>query len=72
LAELGRKRNLDKVFFTQDKRSAAIYARKAVKRFGGQPVVLQIEPVGSVVVLQTAPGTTVFMADSAEVLQSDN
>ena len=72
LAELGRKRNLDKVFFTRDRRSASIYARKAVKRFGGQPVVLQIEPIGSIVVLQEAPGTTVFMADGAEVLQSVN
>lgn len=70
LAELGRKRNLDKVFFTRDKRSANIYARKAVKRFGGKPVVLQIVPKGCIVVLQAAPGTTVFMADSAEVLQA--
>lgn len=72
LAELGRKRNLDKVFFTRDRRSANIYARKAVKRFGGKPVVLRIEPLGGSVVLQTTPGTTVFMADGAEVLQTFN
>lgn len=70
LAELGRKRNLDKVFFTRDQRSASIYAHKAVKRFGGKPVVLVINPVGCIVVIQEAPGTTVLMADGAEVLQT--
>lgn len=65
LSEAGRLRNLDKVFFTSDEGSARIYADKAVKRFGGKPVVLKVRPKGSMLVLQAAKGTTVFMADSA-------
>lgn len=68
LSEVGRKKNLDKVFFTRDKGSAEIYAKKAVKQFGGEPVIYIIEPVGNITVLQDTPGTTVFMADSANVV----
>jgi hypothetical protein len=67
LSEAGRLRNLDKVFFTADEGSARIYAAKAVKRFGGKPVVLKVRPKGSMVVLQASKGTTVFMADSATI-----
>lgn len=69
LAELGRKKNLDKVFFTLDFNSAGIYADKAVKRFGGKPIVLRVLPNGKIVVVQARKGTTVYMADSAKVLQ---
>ena len=69
LAEVGRKINLDKVFFTRDQRSAGIYARKAVKRFGGKPIVLEVEPTGDIVEIQNTPGTTVYMSDCAKVLQ---
>lgn len=68
LTELGRLRNLDKVFFTCDIHSAEIYAKKAVKRYGGQPVVLIVQPLDPEVVLQEAAGTTVYMANSATVL----
>lgn len=68
LSEAGRRRNLDKVFVTKDIGSAEIYARKAVKRFGGKPVILTVDPEGDIVTLQSAPGTTVFMACGALVL----
>lgn len=68
LSEFGRKRNLDKVFFTLDVGSAKIYARKAAKRFGGKPLILKVNPIGEVTVLQATPGTTVLMADKAEVI----
>ena len=68
LAELGRKRNLDKVFFTRDAKSAEIYAKKAVKRFGGKPVVLLVAPTGAIDIVQDTPGTTVLMADGGVVM----
>lgn len=68
LSESRRKKNLDKVFFTMDPRSALIYARKAVKRFGGAPVIYDVYPEGEVTELQGKPGTTVYMADGARVI----
>ena len=71
LAEMGRKKNLDKVFFTKDQRSAEIYAHKAVKQFGGDPIVYKVKPVGEVGALNVAPGTSVYMADAAEVVSAE-
>ena len=68
LSELGRKKNLDKVFMTKDEKSAEIYAKKAIKQFGGKPIVYLVEPVGELSILQSSPGTTVYMADSANVI----
>lgn len=69
LSEYNRKKNLDKVFFTKDKNSALIYARKAVKQFGGNPVVYTIYPIGNITPIQTAQGTSVYMSDEAIVIQ---
>ena len=68
LSEVGRKKNLNKVFMTRDQKSAEIYAKKAVKQFGGEAVVYRVAPVGELTVLQDTPGTTVYMADGAKVL----
>lgn len=68
LAEVGRKKNLNKVFFTKDRKSAEIYAKKAVRQFGGEPVIFMVRPIGHVDVVQATPGTTVFMADSASIV----
>ncbi len=35
ISEKGRKKNLDKVFFTADYKSAVIYAKRAVRSLGG-------------------------------------
>lgn len=67
LSEVGRNKNLDKVFFTKDKKSALIYAAKAVKQFGGEPVLFRVYPVGDIEVLNSNAGTTVFMAPWAYV-----
>lgn len=42
LSEDGRKKNLDKVFFTTDLKYAKIYAGRSVHRFGGNPIILRV------------------------------
>lgn len=69
VSEKGRKKNLDMVFFTKDPRSALIYAGRAVQSLGGEPFVYLVEPQGSVEALNTNPGTTVFYAPYAKVVQ---
>lgn len=71
LIELGRKKNLDKVFFTKDIGSARIYARKAVKLHGGEVVIYRVYPVGDITTLNDSEGTTVFAADWAYVEKSE-
>lgn len=41
-----RKKYLDKVFFTDSYSSAYIFAKKACKKYGGNPVVYQVKPIG--------------------------
>lgn len=74
LSELGRKKNLDRVFFTADLGSARIYAGKAVRRWGGEAVIYRVYPVGPVETIQPRGGTTVYAAPWAliEPLKSDN
>lgn len=74
LSELGRKKNLDRVFFTADLGSARIYAGKAVRRWGGEAVIYQVYPVGPVEEIQSRAGTTVYAAPWAliEPLKTTN
>jgi hypothetical protein len=67
ISEKGRKKNLNKVFFTKDLGSAKIYAGRAIHQFGGEPVVFAIEPEGEVEQINATPGTTVFMSPSAKI-----
>lgn len=67
LEEVGRKKALDRVFFTADRRSADIYAGRAVARFGGQPVVYRVIPAGAVECHNGTPGTSVLSAPGAFV-----
>lgn len=60
LQEQGRKKNLDKVFFTKSPESAKIYAGRAVKRFGGKPIVIRAIPMGDIETLNDDEGTEVF------------
>jgi len=48
IQEVGRKKNLDKVFFTADLGLAQIYAGRAKNRFGGDPIVYRIIPMGEI------------------------
>lgn len=48
LREDWRKKYVDKVFFTTSLMSAQMYAKKAALKYGGNPVVYQVKPVGDV------------------------
>ena len=69
ISEKGRKKNLDKVFFTQDMGSAKIYAGRAKNSLGGKAIVYIIDPYGDIEELNGNKGTTVFMASKAKVLK---
>ena len=65
ISERGRKKNLDKVFFTKDFKLAAIYAGRAARSIGGNPVVYRVVQPVNIQVFSTSPGVTIFMADWA-------
>ena len=46
LREDWRKKNLDKVYFTSSQLSAYMYAKKACKKYGGNPIVYIVKPIG--------------------------
>lgn len=46
LRESFRHKNLDVVFLTVSKASAEYYAKKAVKQYGGNPVIYNATPEG--------------------------
>ncbi len=46
LREDWRKKNLDKVYFTISQLSAEMYAKKACKKYGGNPVIYIVKPMG--------------------------
>ncbi len=65
LQEIGRKKNLSKVFFTTDAGSARTYAGRACAIFGGKPVVYRVIPMGPVECLNDTPGSTVYLGEWA-------
>ena len=69
ISEKGRKKNLDRVFFTQDLGSAKIYAGRAKNSLGGEAQVYIIDPYGDIIDIVTTRGTTVFSAPKARVLK---
>lgn len=68
ISEQGRKKNLEKVFFTKTEKSAQIYAGRARNVYGGEKRVLAVVPIGSVEVLNDRKGTEVLMSDAALVV----
>ena len=46
LREEWRKKLADKVFFTSSLMSARMYAKKACAKYGGEPIVYGVLPVG--------------------------
>ena len=68
ISEKGRKKNLNKVFFTKEPKSAEIYAKRAASSYGGSPRVLKVIPMGEVTTVNENQGTTVFHAPQAVVL----
>lgn len=67
IQEVGRKKNLNKVFFTTSYKSAMIYAKRAANQYGGIPRVLTVEPSGEIVCLNSTPGTEVYYSDYCRV-----
>ncbi len=48
IQEKGRKKNLDKVFFTMDKGTANIYAGRSYNQNGGQKKIFRVIPMGDI------------------------
>lgn len=61
ISEQGRKKNLDKVFFTKDKGLAQIYAGRAKNVFGGEPVVYRVIPMDKIETIDDRKGASVYM-----------
>jgi len=69
LQEVGRKLRMELVFFTLDRESARIYAGRARRIFGGEPVVFEVDPHGEIEEINLQPGTTVLASPAAEILR---
>lgn len=65
ISEKGRKKNLDKVFFTKNEKLAKIYAGRAKNSIGGEKFIYTVKPIGDISVLSSRDGATVYMSDKA-------
>ena len=62
LSEVGRTKNLDRIFFTKDIGLAKIYAGRTSKLIGGDPVVYRVVSPVDVVCMNNDPGASVYHA----------
>ncbi len=62
LSEQGRKKNLDRVFFTADKGLAEIYAGRAARSVGGEPVLYRVVAPVDTVCMRDDKGASVYHA----------
>ena len=69
ISEKGRNKNLDRVFFTADMGLARIYAGRAARSIGGEPVLFRVVCPVDVVEMNTTPGASVYHAAWAFVEQ---
>lgn len=60
LSEKGRNKNLDRVFFTEDIGLAKIYAGRAAKSLGGEPILYRVVSPIDPVCMNSTPGATVY------------
>ena len=67
ISEKGRKKNLDRVFFTADIGLAKIYAGRAARSIGGEPVLYRVVSPVDVVCMNDAAGASVYHAKWAFV-----
>jgi hypothetical protein len=67
LSEQGRKKNLDRVFFTADKGLAKVYAGRAARSVGGEPVLYRVVAPVDTVCLRDDAGASVYHASWAFV-----
>ena len=67
LRDSGRQHMIDKVFFTDRIDVARRYAFKAVERFGGNPVVYRVQPIGDVWNVRDVE----FVSDKAIIIEPE-
>lgn len=65
ISEKGRNKNLNRIFFTKDIGLAKIYAGRASKSIGGDPVLYRVVAPVDVVCMNDANGASVFHAEWA-------
>ena len=64
LREDWRKKNLDKVYFTNSLLSAEQFAYKASQKYGGNSIVYKIKPIGDIIHINTNE----YISDSAKII----
>ncbi|QGT53824.1 putative ADP-ribosyl transferase [Acinetobacter phage vB_AbaM_Konradin] len=69
LSEKGRNKNLNRVFFTEDIGLAKVYAGRASKSIGGEPVLFRVVAPVDVVCMNDTKGASVYHAAWAFVEQ---
>lgn len=62
LSEKGRKKNLGRVFFTEDLGLARIYAGRTSRSLGGNPIIFKVVSPVDVVCMNSTPGASVYHA----------
>ena len=65
LREEWRKKLTNKVFFTPSFLSAQKYAKKAAQKYGGNPIVYIVKPIGDVWHINTNE----YVADRAKIIK---
>lgn len=66
LREQWRTKLTNKVFFTNSQMSAAKYAKKAAEKYGGNPIIYEVNPIGPI----WNTNTNEYVADFATIVQS--
>lgn len=62
LSEKGRKKNLGRIFFTEDLGLARIYAGRTSRSLGGNPIIFKVVSPVDVVCMNSTPGASVYHA----------
>ncbi len=65
ISEKGRNKNLNRVFFTEDLGLAKIYAGRASKSIGGEPVLYRVVTPIDPICMNDAKGASVWHAEWA-------
>lgn len=67
ISEKGRNKNLDRVFFTEDLGLAKVYAGRAAKSIGGDPVLFRVVAPIDTICMNDTKGASVYHASWAFV-----
>lgn len=60
ISEKGRKKNLDRVFYTHDLGLARIYAGRAVRSIGGNTIILRVVTPVDPICMNDTDGASVY------------